>query len=475
MPHERVDAPSELLDRLAHHRLVGGVPRAQLEWLAARGTLRQLSPGDVLTPSTGPVAGLYIVLSGHLSISVNRGAGPRKVTEWTAGDVTGLLPYSRLTKPPGNVVADEPTEVLLVSREDLAALIHDCHDLTAVCVHVMVDRARIFNSSDLLDEKLLSLGRLAAGLAHELNNPASAVSRSAKMLAAELEELDRASRSFCEVRLSDAQCGAVNTLRDAAWATSAQAAYSPLERSDREDMLSQWLEDREIGGLDVAPLVESSLTSQQLDSLADLIEGKGDLAAALRYLSAACAVRRLASEIDTASSRIYTLVAAVKGFTYMDQAAAPKLVRVEKGLSDTLTVLMSKARSKSIDLRLELEPELPCVDGFGGELNQVWSNLVDNALDAVGPGGHVVVSAAREGAELLVRVVDDGPGIPVEIRGNIFDPFFTTKRIGEGTGLGLDIARRFVQRHKGMIDFTTGPSGTEFRVRLPFAAIKRDG
>src|SRR5262249_13085827 len=354
-------------------------------------------------------------------------------------------------------------------REDLPALIHECDDLTDIFVHVMVDRARVFTSSALLDEKLMSLGRLAAGLAHELNNPASAVSRSAKMLAAELEELDRASRSFCEVSLSDAQCAAVNTLRDTASARSAHEAYSPLERSDREDMLSQWLDDRGIDGFDPEPLVESSITADQLNGLAEVIEGKKDLAAAIRYLSAACAVRRLASEIDTASSRIYSLVAAVKGFTYMDQAVAPKEVQVERGLSDTLTVHMSKARSKSVDLRLELEPELPCVDGFGGELNQVWSNLVDNALDAVEPGGHVVVSAVRESAGVLVRVLDNGPGIPVEIRGRVFDPFFTTKRVGEGMGMGLDIARRLVQRHKGEIDFTTGPSGTEFRVLLPFA------
>jgi signal transduction histidine kinase len=459
---------SELVERLAHHRLVGNVPRAQLEWLAARGRIRQLSPGDVLTPSTGPVAGLYIVLSGHLSISVNRGSGPRKITEWTAGDVTGLLPYSRLTKPPGNVVADEPTEVLLVARDDIPTLIQECHDLTAVCVHVMVDRTRIFTSSYLFDEKMASLGRVAAGLAHELNNPASAVSRSAKTLGAALEELDRATRSFCEIRLSDRARETVKRLRDAD-ATSAPAVYSPLERSDREDAISQWLADRGIEGCDPEPLVESSLGLTQLDGLAEAIAPQHDLAAAVRYLSAAYAVRRLASEIETASARIYTLVAAVKGHTYMDQTAAPKLVKVEQGLSDTLTVFMSKAQEKSVDLRLELEAELPSVDGFGGELNHVWSKLVDNALDAVGHGGRVVVSAQREGGDVLVRVIDDGPGIPVEIRGQIFDPFFTTKPVGGGTGLGLDIARRLVQRHKGEIDFTTGPSGTEFRVRLPFA------
>ncbi len=455
-----------LVDRLAAHRLIGAVPREQLEWLAAHGRLRRLGPGDVLSFSTGPVEGLYVVLSGHLSICVNRGAGPRKVMEWRGGDVTGLLPYSRLTAPPGNVVADEETEVVAVGRGDLPALIHECGELTAVLVHVMLDRARVFTSSDLLDEKLLSLGRLAAGLAHELNNPASAVARSAKTLVSQLEELDAASRAFCAVDLSGDQCAAVNNLRDTTLAGRAQVAYSPIELADREDAIALWLGDRGIDGFDPEPLAESALTTEDLDGLASLI-GRQGLAAAVRYLSVAHSVRRLAAEINTASTRIHTLVAAVKGFTYMDQSAVPKLVDVGQGLSDTLTVLKSKARSKAIELRLDLEPELPSVDGFGGELNQVWANLIDNALDAVHQGGRVLVAAVQEGDGILVRVTDNGPGIPEDIRGRIFDPFFTTKRVGEGTGLGLDIARRLVQRHKGDIEVTTGPDGTEFSVRLP--------
>jgi signal transduction histidine kinase len=181
-------------------------------------------------------------------------------------------------------------------------------------------------------------------------------------------------------------------------------------------------------------------------------------------------VRRLVGEIDAASTRIYTLVAAVKGFTYMDQAAVPKLVNVSQGLSDTLTVLQSKARSKSVDLELKLESEPLAIDGFGGELNQVWANLIDNAIDASSPGGRVLVSATEDVEGVLVRVKDDGPGIPADIQGRIFDPFFTTKPVGQGTGLGLDIAHRLVQRHRGNIELTTGPGGTEFRVRLPTAS-----
>jgi signal transduction histidine kinase len=187
----------------------------------------------------------------------------------------------------------------------------------------------------------------------------------------------------------------------------------------------------------------------------------------LRYLAADHALRRLSSEIETAASRINTLVSAVKGFTYMDQAVVPKPVNIGQGLSDTLIVLRSKARAKSVELRLDLQPDLPQVQGFGGELNQVWANLIDNAIDAVARNGHVVVSAASHRQSVVVRVVDDGPGIPDQIRDRIFDPFFTTKGVGEGTGLGLEIARRLVQRHAGEVAVSSGPGGTEFRVTLP--------
>jgi signal transduction histidine kinase len=344
----------------------------------------------------------------------------------------------------------------------------DCHELTAVLVHVMLDRARQFRSSELLDEKMLSLGRLAAGLAHELNNPASAVTRSAKTLVDHLPELDAALRTFCGANVSDAQWEAVITLRDTVLVMRAHGDASPIERADRSDTIAGWLEDHDIDDDDADTLAESTMTLAELDSLAGVLP-RNTLAMAVRYLTADFTVRRVAHEIETAASRIYTLVAAVKGFTYMDQSAAPKPVDIGQGLSDTLTVLRSKARAKSVDLHLDLESPLPTIDGYGGELNQVWANLVENAIDAVPHGGRVVVTAGRKDRALVVRVADNGPGIAEEIRGRIFDPFFTTKPVGQGTGLGLDIVRRLVHRHNGEIDLSTGVSGTEFRVTLPIS------
>jgi len=456
---------STILERLIAHRTLGAVPREQLDWLVAHGHEHTLEPGDILTPSTGPVTGLHVILSGHLLIRVDSGAGPRIVMEWHGGDVTGVLPYSRIRKPPGSVVAEERASILTVDKAEIPQLIRECPDLTEVLVHVMLDRARVFKSSELLDEKMSSLGRLAAGLAHELNNPASAVSRSAKMLLDKVAELEAATRRFCGLNLSDSQCEVISLLRQAHAAD--QPRLSPLDFSDRTEELETWMETHHAVGLDPAPLAEAGIAPADLDQLSEAV-GAANVTPVLAQLSASLSVRQLVTEIDTASSRIHTLVAAVKGFTYVNQQATLQPIAIGRGLADTITVLRSKARGKQVEIDLHVPDDLPPVEGYGGELNQVWANLVDNAIDAA-PGGHVRLEASAADGRVMVKVIDDGKGIPPDVLSRIFDPFFTTKEIGQGTGLGLDIARRIVHRHRGALDVHSGPGRTEFCVTLPIS------
>jgi signal transduction histidine kinase len=383
--------------------------------------------------------------------------------EWRGGDVSGALPYSRVRTAPGNVVAEEPTELVLIETAHLPDMARECHQLTAALVHVMLDRARVFTSSELLDEKMLSLGRLAAGLAHELNNPASAVVRSAKMLVDHLAALEATAVALGALSLSAEARAALARFQKA---LNEPRSWSPIEIADREDLIGTWLARHHADDVDALPLAASAVTPADLDALAASMDAVA-LGVSLAHAQADSALRQLASEIETAASRIHTLVAAVKGFTYMDRAQVATPIDLAQGLADTLTVLRPKARSRSIDLRLDLPPNLPAAHGFGGELNQVWANLIDNAIDASPKGGRVTVSASTNQPHVIVRVVDEGPGIPEGIRDRIFDPFFTTKQVGEGSGLGLDLARRIVQRHNGRIDMTTGPGGTEFRVTLP--------
>jgi signal transduction histidine kinase len=459
---------TDLIDRLTGHKTLGGAPREELVWLATHGSLRNLDEGDVLSAKGVLVDSLFIVLSGHIAILVDRGAGRHKVMEWFGGDVTGLLPYSRMGGPPGDSVAQEPSAVLAIPRDCFTAMIHECPSVTAILVHKMVDRARVFTSSDLHDEKMVSLGKLSAGLAHELNNPASAIERSAALLADRLVDAENATRALGAARMTDAQLAAVDSVRASCLATPVHGVLSPIQQAEREDAISGWLADH---GVDVAvagPLAETAVTLEALDQIAGAVSGP-PLDAVLRWVAAGCSVRGIASEIQEAAMRIAGLVMAIKGFTHMDKATVAEAVDLTSSLGNTVAVLRSKARSKSVAVDVTVEPELPRVRGFVGELNQIWANLIDNALDAVPEGGRVEVTAAHERERVVVRVIDNGAGIPAEIRDHLFEPFVTSKPVGKGTGLGLDIVRRLVAHNDAQIDVDTRPGRTEFRVSLPSA------
>jgi signal transduction histidine kinase len=458
---------TDLVDRLAAHRTLGAAPREELVWLASHGSLRHLHPGDVVASKGQTVEELWVVLSGRLAIFVDRGTGVQKMVEWRPGDVTGLLPYSRLTTPPGNSIAQEPTEILVLHREWLPEMIQTCQGITSILVHTMLDRARIFTSSDLHDEKMLSLGKLSAGLAHELNNPASAIERSATLLEDRLDDGEQATRIFAGARLTEPQLSAVDRFR-ASCHVKIHGVASPIEQAEREEEIADWLEAHHVDAGIADAIAETPTTIDSLDRLSTAIDGPA-LEAVLRWTASACSVRHLASEIQDAATRISGLVVAIKGFTHMDQATAAEPVDLVQSLGNTVAVLRSKARNKGASIAVELEPNLPPVRGFAGELNQIWVNLIDNALDAIPKEGRVEVLASRDATGVLVRIVDNGPGIPPDIRDRIFDPFFTTKPMGLGTGLGLDIVRRLVRHNDGEIGVESQPGRTEFRVLLPAA------
>lgn len=459
----------ELVDRLASHRTIGRAPRGELMWIATHGTVSRYEPGDIVSRSTEPVRGLYILLTGRMSIYVDRGAGRRKVMEWQAGDVTGVLPYSRTLNPPGDTIVEELSEVVAIYRNDLPELIRHCEEVTATLVHVMLDRARRFTSTDLRDEKTISLGKLAAGLAHELNNPASAAVRDAKSLAGALGSAEEAARGLGAAGLTSAQMAELEAVRDFCMTSAGQPAPSGLALADREDAITGWLRTAGVNHAHAEDLARTSVTIEALDRLKRSLQAT-TLDAALRWIAGGCRARSLIADIERATSRIHGLVAAVKGFTHMDRALDLEPVDIPRGLADTVALLDGKARAKSVAVSLRSEPGLPPVSGISGEVNQIWMNLVDNAIDAAPSGGRIDVTAALKGDFVVVSVLDDGAGIAPEIKERIFDPFFTTKSVGEGTGLGLDIVRRIVQWHNGDIEVQSQPGRTEFRVRFPVAA-----
>ncbi|NIP83618.1 MAG: hypothetical protein GWM90_32085 [Gemmatimonadetes bacterium] len=459
-----------LVDRLAALEPLADVPRGELEWLVDHGSFEVRDAGTVLAPEGERVERLWVILSGHIAVRVDRGAGPRRVMGWRAGEVSGKLPYSRMIAPPGDNYLEETSELLVVHERHFPEMITRCPTFTAYTVHLMLDRARSFNTSDLQDEKMISLGKLAAGLAHELNNPASATVRGAKRLLAGLAEADDAARALGAAGLTRDQLEAILRVRAECLSRPQGDVLSPVQWADREDEIADWLAGHDLDP-DLAPaLADTAITFDALHTLSRDVPAD-TMEIALRWIAAGGATHALAADIEHAATRIHDLVAAVKRFTYMDRRAGPELVAIEDGLRDTLRVVAAKARGKGVAVTLDVPGDLPPVEASGAELNQVWLNLIDNALDAVPDGGRIDVRAGPELDRIVVRVVDDGPGIPPDVLPRIFDPFFTTKPPGQGTGLGLEMTRRLLRRYRGDISAESRPGRTEFRVSLPAPGI----
>ncbi|HEU4786390.1 MAG TPA: HAMP domain-containing sensor histidine kinase, partial [Gemmatimonadaceae bacterium] len=301
----------------------------------------------------------------------------------------------------------------------------------------------------------------------------SAAARSAALLEDSLAQLAESSRSLEAAALNDEQRYRIESLRGPR--TSSPEPLSPLGRADREEELAEWLGAHGIDAAIASSLADAGVTMSAIISLAAVLP-RGLLGEALRSIAAWHASRALAADVRRAAARIDEMVSSIKRFTWMDRPSVAEPSNLGQALGDTVTVLGAKARAKAVSVTLDVAADLPLVAAFGGELSQVWANLIENALDAVHEGGHVSVTAhSGQRDTVIVSVIDDGPGIPEDIKSRIFDPFFTTKPMGDNTGLGLDIARRIVRRHNGTIEVQSRPGHTEFRVTLPAIDQTRKG
>jgi signal transduction histidine kinase len=460
---------NELIDRLASLPLFASVPHKDLEWVATRGEVQTYLPATTVRRVGEPVEEMMILLSGRIAAYAVRGGGWRMIGEFKAGEVMGIVPYSRMRKAPANLVAEDDAIAVSLHRTHFPDLTRDCPNMTTALVHHMLDRAREFRTVQLNDDRLQSLSRFASGLAHELNNPAAAAARSARSLSFLLDEAERASRALAAARLSDAQLEAIDATL--AKCRGSLQTRSVLELADREDDISDWLVRNNIDPALADALAAKDVSISDLDQLAIAIP-PDPLARAIRWIALGSEAREAARQIESATERIHELVSAVKGFTFMDRVGIPEEVDIERGLADTIAVLDRKSRAKSVEVRLETSADVPRVHGFGSEINQVWEKLIDNAIDASAADGKVIITVTSREDSVIVKVTDNGPGIPEENRARVFDPFFTTKPVGQGTGLGLDIARRIVHLHHGDIDLKTQPGKTVFRVRLPITGVR---
>ena len=317
-------------------------------------------------------------------------------------------------------------------------------------------------------EKLLAVGKLAAGLAHELNNPAAAAARGV----ATLREYERQRQeAFTVIAGSGAPAERLAALvslgAEATEQTVRRERLDPLAKSDREQELVETLAQRGIpDAFEIASsLTDAALGPEWVDRVAAGVGGDG-LAAGLRFVAACAGARVLLAELEEATTRIATLVGAVRSYSYLDQAPR-QTVDIRQGLESTLSLLGHKLRAKQVEIVRDFDPDLPGVEASGSELNQVWTNLIDNAVDALGGGGRITLRTRRQGERVMVEIGDNGPGIPEDLQSRVFDAFFTTKPVDQGTGLGLDIAQRIVVRHHGELRLQSDPGDTRFQVVLP--------
>ena len=466
------ESPEDRVEALRRVGVFADLPEDQLKWFAENGRDERYAAGDILFRKGDPPDWMSVFLEGEMHAYLDDNAHDGYVYISRAGDhaseVTGMLPFSRMTQFTATGRAVMATRVLRFPVSLFPELLQRMPTLAKRLVGIMSDRVREMTTADQQQDKLMALGKLSAGLAHELNNPAAGASRAANDLIVTLAELRAADLRLCRHDLTTEQQDAIRAFEDLALEHTATTAHlNSLEQSDREDLVATWLEDHGVGDpwKLSGNLVEAGIDAAGLQRISDLLE-KDAFDDVLARVNAQLAAAKLASEIKAATTRISELVGAIKEYSYMDQASVQE-VDVHKGLESTLLILKFKLKKKSIVITREYAEELPRIKAYGSELNQVWTNLIVNAADAMREGGTLRVRTKREPTDLLVEIRDNGSGIPADLRSRIFEPFFTTKPVGEGTGLGLDTVARIVRKHRGNIRFESKPGDTCFQVRLP--------
>ena len=439
-----------------------------LQWLISRGEITELSAGDYLFRKGDPVEKMHIVIRGSIQLKAVQGKQLKDFQLLEKGDITGLLPYSRMREATGMGIAMEPSTVFSLHKQHFQDMEKRSHDMVQALVAVMTTRARDFTRRQQQDDKMMALGKLSAGLAHELNNPASAIIRSAAALKKQLRSTPENFKQMAVVQLSPEQVDALNDLLFERISQPQEQSLSVLQRSQHEDEIADWLE--ELGmedGYDMAEtLVDFGFDISDLEEISEITKAQF-LIPVIGWLHNMLSTERLVSEIEQASTRISDLVQSVKTYSHMDRGQDKEMVDLPRGIDSTLTMLSHKIKEKDIQVQKNYGAEARQVKGFVSELNQVWTNLIDNAIDAMEQGGTLSIGTEAKNDKVLVSIRDNGSGIPPDLLHHIFDPFFSTKEVGKGTGLGLDIVKKILDQHQADIAVDSKPGETVFRILFP--------
>jgi signal transduction histidine kinase len=419
--------------------------------------------GERIIEEGAPGDSMFIVLDGELEVTKREGNRDILLATRRPGEFLGEMSLLEQVPRSASVRAVRQSTLLSIGPEAFSALLRHRPAAATTLLRTVAGRLRSTEASLVQSDKLASLGTLAAGLAHELNNPAAAIQRSTGYLRDSVRQWhERAARLSSNDTYSAAERTKLHELETA---VLERAGTAPSGKD--ESKIEDWLEDHAVAeSWDLAPaLAARGWSVKRLAELASIFAGE-HLGEVIAWLAAGLSAQQLLDEIDLSARAISNIVRAVKSYAYLDQAPVQD-VDLGASLDDTLTILHHKLKH-GIEVRRSYGTDVPRIEAYAGELNQVWTNIIDNAAQAMDGTGELEVTTSRLGDDVEVRIADSGPGIPDDVAPRVFDPFFTTKAQGVGTGLGLHIAHNIiVNHHRGRISFTSRPGRTEFRIVLP--------
>jgi signal transduction histidine kinase len=468
-PHDPARIP-EIVSALKKVAQLNGLEEGEYEWLATHGTEISAESGAVVFREGDPATKMTILLQGEIYVRREHG-GPAALFIGRSGQITGLLPFSRMKAYGGLGYTSARTWGVEFDRSLFPEMLLAIPSMAERVVGILLDRVREVTRMEQQSEKLNALGKLAGNLAHELNNPASAAQRSAAGILEELRVYGHERFNLGRLCLNAEKTEKVLAWEDQVRAEAeSQGKPAESEQTRREDEIVHWLQQHDIQeSWHIAPeLAEFGVVPGQLEGLTGYLD-PGAIGVVLSQFTSSLRTERIAEAMLDSTARIFDLIRAIKDYSYMDQMPIQE-VDVPQSLENTLAMVASRLRNVAV-IR-DYEPNLPCISAYGRELNQVWTALIENALDAVGDEGEIKLLVRTAADMMLVEIWDSGPGIPAELQARIFEPFFTTKAPGSGLGLGLDVVSRIVRMHRGFVTVQSKPGSTCFQVRLPLQQVQ---
>ncbi len=460
------------IDDLKKVIALSDLPDAHLQWILERSEYKEFADGDIISKYGDEADTMFMIITGKVTFYMN--VNGRQVyyftfeNDSTTGGIGGLLPYSRMKTMPGDAYASGDIKIFRLHKKYFIELERLNPDFIQRLVGYMTERARRFATVQLQHEKVNALGNLAAGIAHELNNPAAAINRISHELNKRLNRNYELTRQLLRSTMTPEHIQKIQAIVENKEAEPVQQKKrTALQQVEYEDDLAGWFEKNGVTAREMAETFsELGFSAGELQNILNDI-GKEAFVLALPWLENLVSSLKIIKDLDAASSHISTLVGSIKSHVHMDRTNELQPTNIHQDIDNTLTLLGFKLRAKKIRVTKKYCEDMPAVPAYVGELNQVWTNLIDNAIFALSENGEITIETTCDAIDIKVCIIDNGAGIPKEIISRIFEPFFTTKKVGEGTGIGLDLVTRIVKHHNGEIKVKSIPGKTEFSVCIP--------